>query len=90
MDKVLSCIRRQLGVIEGAMVGAQQNVADVTLASLAIIDENMDKVETVVAENARLSQINTDLETQMRRMVADQCKCDCAWRQEDGTGSPIN
>lgn len=35
-------------------------------------------------ENAELSRKNTELETQMRHMLANQCKCDCDWRQEDG------
>lgn len=36
------------------------------------------------AENEALSRRNTELGTQMRRMVAKQCDCDCDWRQEDG------
>ena len=44
------------------------------------------EAEAYRAENAHLSKINTELETQMRRMVASQCKCDCDWRnQEDET-----
>ena len=35
-------------------------------------------------ENAELSRKNTELETQMRHMVANQCKCDCDWRNQDG------
>lgn len=85
MNKIVSAIQRQLGVIEGAMAGAPQNVADVIFAALGMIGEHMDTVERILSENARLSQINTELETQMRRMVASQCKCDCDWRQEDGT-----
>ena len=85
MNKTISAIQRQLGVIEGAMAGAPQNVADVIFSALGIIGEHMETVEHMICENARLSQINTGLETQMRRMVASQCKCDCDWRQEDGT-----
>ena len=36
------------------------------------------------AENEVLSRRNTELGTQMRQMVAKQCACDCAWRQEGG------
>lgn len=43
------------------------------------------EAEAYRAEIARLSRINTEIESQMRRMVANQCKCDCDWRQEDGT-----
>lgn len=85
MNNIVSAIQRQLGVIEGAMAGAPQNVADATFAALGIIGDHMETVEHVICENARLSQINTELETQMRRMVANQCKCDCDWRLEDGT-----
>lgn len=84
MNKTISAIQRQLGVIEGAMAGAPQNVAGVIFAALGIIGEHMETVEHAICENARLSKINTELETQMRRMVANQCKCDCDWRQEDG------
>ena len=85
MNNIVSAIQRQLGVIEGAMAGAPQNVADVIFAALGIIGEHMETVEQIVSEIARLSRINTELESQMRRMVANQCKCDCDWRQEDGT-----
>ena len=43
------------------------------------------EAEAYRAEIARLSRINTELESQMRRMVANQCKCDCDWRNEDET-----
>ena len=36
------------------------------------------------AENEALSRRNTEMGDQMRKMVAKQCACDCAWRQEDG------
>lgn len=85
MNKIVSAIQRQLGVIEGAMSGAPQNVADVIFAALGMIGEHMETVEWIISENARLSQINTELESQMRRMVANQCKRECDWRQEDGT-----
>ena len=85
MNKTISAIQRQLGVIEGAMAGSPQNVADVIFAALGMIGEHMETVEQIIFENARLSQINTELESQMRRMVANQSKCDCDWRQEDGT-----
>lgn len=83
MNKIVSAIQRQLGVIEGAMAGAPQNVADVIFAALGMIGEHMETVERIISENAHLSRQNTELETQMRRMVASQCKCDCDWRQED-------
>lgn len=85
MNKTISTIQRQLGVIEGAMAGAPQNVADVIFSALGMIGEHMETVEQIVSENARLSKINTELESQMRRMVANQCKCDCDWRNEDET-----
>lgn len=85
MNKTISAIQRQLGVIEGATAGAPQNVADVIFAALGMIGEHMETVEWIISENARLSQINTELESQMRRMVANQCKRECDWRQEDGT-----
>ena len=83
MNNIVSAIQRQLGVIEGAMAGAPQNVADVIFAALGMIGEHMETVEQVISENSHLSKINTELESQMRRMVANQCKCDCDWRQED-------
>ena len=85
MNKIISAIQRQLGVIEGAMAGAPQSVADVIFAALGMIGEHMETVEQIISENAHLSRINTELETQMRRMVANQCKCDCDWMQEDET-----
>lgn len=85
MNKVISAIQRQLGVIEGAMAGAPQNVADVIFAALGMIGEHMETVEQTISENARLSRLNTELESQMRRMVANQCKCNCDWRREDDT-----
>ena len=69
MNKVISAIQRQLGVIEGAMAGAPQNVADVTFAALGMIGEHMETVEQIISEIVRLSRINTELESQMRRMV---------------------
>ena len=61
----------------------EQNVADVIFAALGMIGEHMETVEQIISENARLSKINTELESQMRRMVANQCKCDCDWRNQE-------
>ena len=83
MNNTVSAIQRQLGVIEGAMAGAPQNVADVIFAALGMIGEHMETVEQIVSEIARLSRINTELESQMRRMVANQSKCDCDWRNQE-------
>lgn len=87
--KTLANIDYQIGVIEGAMVGlAGSPVANVVYAAidgLNTILDNIDteEIENLRVENARLSRLNSELESQMRRMVAHQCKCDCDWRQED-------
>lgn len=42
-------------------------------------------IDDLRSENARLSRKNTELETQIRRMVADQAACNgCDWRESDG------
>lgn len=85
MNKTISTIYRQLGVIEGAIVGVEDPAYDVVCMAVNEIAGQLEALYTIASENARLSRLNTELETQMRRMVANQCKCDCDWRQEDGT-----
>ena len=88
MHKTMSAINRQLGVIEGAMAGVPQNVFDVVMSAICMLGEAAEQMEVQLLQTQeevyRLSRLNTELGTQMRQMVAKQCACDCAWRQEDG------
>lgn len=65
------------------MAGAPQNVADVIFAALGMIGEHMETVEQISSEIARLSRINTELESQMRRMVVDKACTGCDWRNQE-------
>lgn len=87
--KIISDMNYQLGVIEGAMAGLVESpVSDVVYAAIRTLNGILNGIDTeetenLRTENARLSRLNSELESQMRRMVAHQCKCDCDWRQED-------
>ena len=87
--KIISDMNYQLGVIEGAMAGlVESQVSRVVYDAIDSLNEilngiDTEEMENLRTENARLSRLNSELESQMRRMVVHQCKCDCDWRQED-------
>lgn len=87
--KIISEMNYRIGVIEGAMASLVESpVSRVVYDAIDCLNEILDgidteEIENLRAENARLSRLNSELESQMRRMVAHQRKCDCDWRQED-------
>lgn len=86
-----------IGVLRGVALKAEESdVFDMITGALDDLEEIADNLlnreeekrgdmDAYLAENERLSRLNTELGTQMRQMVAKQCACDCDWRQEDET-----